>query len=978
MGDSDIKSSLHDIKEVLDTVDNIKSEVYHYWDIEYMKKPSRLPLEEEDIVRSCKTYLFSRLFPSSTTTDFLDREELEVFDRFVRYDVLEGAFQNLWITIKIKPSIYTFPVPWQLEQPHLTNPSKDMQLTVSSVEMVENVFKPVYERAKVNQYFQNVLRGARGSIEAVILVGRFCNNMYLVELIENTCKLEGTRVVYSHGMSDPSLRESNLIMWGAIVKGMDKLSADIRRPRVILDEEFPIQSESKVPEVFVFIEYGDKISRASYIHHQQEQLPHGENNKHIVDWVEQSVLVWDFPTIEVMLIPDHKHDKSIRNLVSLKNNADHRNQFLELTKGDVAYNEYFTFRKGRQGIIMYTHSRDVTGKSTHTPDKESRDQSNLGSCVNGTKHFSGTLVEALLDPRVQTFDTHTNINGCDFTVTQKIITVQEFSTMYLKYLNTFLNDHIHLEIDARNYRFRFCITHVDTDGFRLTDEDIYLIANNVGMISTDLHLNNNTLLILKIEEAPAIHCRESLNGFDVNDQVTYSNFVQVQLTETQCVILLNSFPILGENDNIKNTLHEENWKSIHKRAKSKKVPINVMDIICENLWTYFQSQDHNLMKNCERHQSLHHFYNTKNMQIFKKLLLNYFSTTILDIEKDSEKVNEICVCENENQESCCIVRITTMNLLQFGISPAIDQLASIIQGGILNLCLHQEVHINEIFLMGVFLFCRYRRDYTVLEELLLIKLRNIKRQPSYKSLIRNLTKNTKNIPVTKLDVRKKEVEKYSHSGEHSQDALSRVALKGSISHGRDPRYRLLERFASKTYFVFLGVKRSSRRTIDHTMTYPYSFYNDEDYKDKDYSDFLLGKGGGIHVTCEQSKPPFRVRMGTEVYVIEKDTPLMSMALGREEISTYFTIHNYVEDVQIGIFFHTGEREETVFKVSLGKFGRGLLKLFCIDRTHPSYPIIFKTRISQTGSYKFWVEYGQNERTESFSISENVLLKTNHS
>ncbi|CAO3657496.1 unnamed protein product [Mucor hiemalis] len=585
MGDSDIKSSLHDIEEALDTVDNIKSEIYRDWDINYMKGPSRLPLGEEDIVRSCITYLLSKLFPSSTTTDFLNREELRIFDDFA-YDVLKDSVQNLCTKVieKNEPSIYQIPISLQLKQQRLNNPNlacanlmeslyqqnntldreKDIQsedmhiLTVRPVEVVENVIKPIYERVKVNQYFQDVLRGAGDSIEAVILVGGgFCNYLYLVELIEDICKIEGTRVVCPHVIVYPSRGQSYSIAQGAIVKSMDKISADIRRPKVVLDKEFPIQSESKVLEVEMLIvtcvlyvhilkklEYGDKISRASYNYPQQEQLPHGENIRHIVDWVEQLVLVWDFPTIEVMLIPSHKHDKTIRNLVSLKNNADHRNQFLELTKGDVAYNEYFTFRKGRQGVIMYTHSRDVTGKSTHTPDKDSRDQSNFGSCVNGTKHFSGTLVEAVLHPRVQTFDTHTNINGCDFTVTQKIITVQEFSTMYLKYLNTFLNDHIHLEIDARNYRFRFCITHVDTDGFRLTDEDIYLIANNLGMISTDLHLNNNTLLILKSEEATAVHCRELLNGFDVNDQVTYSNFVQVQLTETQCLILLNSFPIL--------------------------------------------------------------------------------------------------------------------------------------------------------------------------------------------------------------------------------------------------------------------------------------------------------------------------------------------------------------------------------------------------------------------------------------------------
>ncbi|CAO3628313.1 unnamed protein product [Mucor hiemalis] len=837
MGGSKIKSSLHHIKEALNTANNIKGEIYCDWDVNYMKEPSRLPLGMQDIERSCEAYLLSRLFPSSTTTDFLDQKELTDLDRFVR-SVLKKSVQDLCTKAieKNEPSIYQIPISLQLKQQRLDSPNldransmesqyqhskvfveeKDIQsedrcmLIVSPVEVVKNVIKPVYER--VTQYFQNVLRGAGDSIEAVILVGGFCNCVYLVELIQDTCKREGTKVVSFHAMRNPSLRKLYSISQGALVKSMDKISVDIRRPRVVLDEEFSLHIESKVPEVFVFIEYGDNVSRASYIYHQQEQPSSDENIKHMVGWVGQSVLAWDFPTIEVMLIPG----------------------------------------KGKQGIIMYTYSRDVAGESTHAPDKANREQSDFGACVNGTEHFSETLVEAPLHPRVQTCNTHSNINGCEFTVTQKVITVQEFSTMYFKYLNTLLNDHIHLETDARNYRFRFCITYdVDIDGFRLTDEDIYLIANNVGMISKDLHPNDNTLLILRREEATAIHCRELLNGFDLNDQVTYSNFVQVQLTETQCVILLNSFPILGDNNNIKNTLHEEDWKGIHKQVKSKKVTINVMDITCENLWTYFQSQDHNSIKNCERHQSLHHFYNTKNMQIFKKLLLNYFST--------------------------------------FGISPAIDQLASIIQGGILNLCLYQEVHVNNIFVMGAFLFCRHWGDYAVLEELLLMKLRSIKLQPLYNSMVRNLTKN---ISVTKVDVQKKEVEKYGHSDKYKQDTLSRVALKGSIIYASDPRNRLLERFASKTYAVYIGVKTLAGRTINDAFEYGNEFYDGDEIVD--------GIEDAVYVTCEQSKSSFEVTTDTPVNIIEKGTPLMSMALDGEEISTYFTMHECVKDVQIYI------------------------------------------------------------------------------
>ncbi|CAO3657495.1 unnamed protein product [Mucor hiemalis] len=124
------------------------------------------------------------------------------------------------------------------------------------------------------------------------------------------------------------------------------------------------------------------------------------------------------------------------------------------------------------------------------------------------------------------------------------------------------------------------------------------------------------------------------------------------------------------------------------------------------------------------------------------------------------------------------------------------------------------------------------------------------------------------------------------------------------------------------------------------------FYDEEDDKDKDFfSDFFYEGSGSSHITCEQSKPPFRVRMDTKVYVIKKGTPLMSMAFGGEEISTYFTMHNYVEDLQICISLHTEEQDEYGVEESETR----TLKLFYINRTHPSYPIIFKTKVSQTGS-----------------------------
>lgn len=120
---------------------------------------------------------------------------------------------------------------------------------------------------------------------------------------------------------------------------------------------------------------------------------------------------------------------------------------------------------------------------------------------------------------------------------------------------------------------------------------------------------------------------------------------------------------------------------------------------------------------------------------------------------DGEKVHEIYICKSDQEGDCCRVHIAYMDILQFGLIPAINRLVSKIQSSIPNQHLLQELDISNIFVIGTILFCRYQRDYKFLEELFLMSLRKLNLSRLNDLTLHHKIKNTQ---VTKVDGKEKE------------------------------------------------------------------------------------------------------------------------------------------------------------------------------------------------------------------------------
>lgn len=140
------------------------------------------------------------------------------------------------------------------------------------------------------------------------------------------------------------------------------------------------------------------------------------------------------------------------------------------------------------------------------------------------------------------------------------------------------------------------------------------------MISTYIHRCHDKLLVLERAEATAMYCSKLINNVDAED----IGFMQIQLNTNLCLLIMNRAPSFAYKSNDKQV--RESWSGIYKYSKSENFPFDLMDITCENLWKHVQRHQQNLLKRCERHRLSNLFFNSKNMQVFNKLLRVYFST----------------------------------------------------------------------------------------------------------------------------------------------------------------------------------------------------------------------------------------------------------------------------------------------------------------------------------------------------------------
>lgn len=116
--------------------------------------------------------------------------------------------------------------------------------------------KPICDQ--IIHYLRNILKGAVGeSIEFLVLTGGFHFSDYLLELINDTCRTSGTKVLYASRRYKfrSSVRRCNEIIRGAIYKAMDTFIPRADTFKLLLDrKELSMGSiANRTPRVFVFI-----------------------------------------------------------------------------------------------------------------------------------------------------------------------------------------------------------------------------------------------------------------------------------------------------------------------------------------------------------------------------------------------------------------------------------------------------------------------------------------------------------------------------------------------------------------------------------------------------------------------------------------------------------------------------------------------------------------------------------------------------
>ncbi|CAO3653775.1 unnamed protein product [Mucor hiemalis] len=858
-------------------------------------------------------------------------------------------------------------------------PERMSILSISPVEIEKNVMKPICDQ--IVHYLESILKGAVGdSVEALALTGGFHFSDYLVELIKDMCCKSGTKVLLSSGrhIYPPPIQHCNDIIRGAIHKAMDTFIPRADTFKLLLDrKELSMDSiDDRTPKVFVFIDYGCEKTRVSYIYPQPGQLPTYANINHIVGWPGQSALERNLPTMDIILIAGNELNGS-KKTISLKGSKDCIDRLLQKAQIEGRHYEYYTFFKDKHSVIMFTHSIENSKNFTDI------DEDDLRLSENGSSHtltdrkipFSAQLTGSASihhDPLNVTSNNASKFNdNFNFTVTQKRISFQEFSIMYFEYLTSYLYDYFDHKISTEiSHQFQFCVTQDSLQepvGFKLTDENWYTIANKCGTLSTDAHRCHDIWIFLERAQATTMFCREVIKGFDRNQLATHLYILQVQLTDNRCTLLLNRFPFFQEGVNVIGASKGEEWSGIYKYEEPKSIRFNAMDIICNNLWIHVQKYQHTVLQRCGRHQISNRRFNVNKMRVFNNLLFKYMSMANLELT-NSEKVNEICICENGQEGNCCRVRITNIDLLQICIIPVIDRLASEIRTYVSYVHLRQKLRISNVFVMGVFLFCRYQRDYNFLEDLLLMKLGKINALYIDDFGLHSMIEATQ---TTIVNAHSHE-EQNGHNNtlnrnegnEQNQESLALISLNGSVMHGINSRNQLFERVASRTYATFIELTSKMIPSKSRTSGYQRA---DDIFDDK----------SAIYSTCKSSNIPIKVNSNTLIPIILKGSYLTSASPNGEDIDTSFTIESFKEDfiVIVAICALDQNVTGTWNKKELVSESEMLIQ-FKIKHKLPTYPFVVKMRPSQTHSYKFWVEYGQNESTEIISVQETVLLKAN--
>ncbi|CAO3620981.1 unnamed protein product [Mucor hiemalis] len=215
------------------------------------------------------------------------------------------------------------------------------------------------------------------------------------------------------------------------------------------------------------------------------------------------------------------------------------------------------------------------------------------------------------------------------------------------------------------------------------------------------------------------------------------------------------------------------------------------------------------------------------------------------------------------------------------------------------------------------------------------------------------------IQITKVDSQKQKKQNvfsnisYRHNyDKQDQDSLARIALDGSVMYGTNPRNRLFERVASKTYALRIRIVDFKEPQETHV------YYT---------------------TTCNSSNTPIKASSEDMLIpIIRKGLCLRPVSLDGDDIAVSFSLECSAKRCGVNINLVALDHDDqiswgfakNVISGSQYFYSIGML----LYKSSSAHPIVVKVQPSQTQSYKFWVEYGTSEHRETTFIGESILLK----
>ncbi|KAI9268611.1 hypothetical protein EDC94DRAFT_582128 [Helicostylum pulchrum] len=821
LGGSEIKVHYYQMIELIDNSEDILRVKRLTWPDNYVK--NRIPEGGQHIVKKLEELTVKKLFPDHIFE--LDYFDDHFQDRRKEFGKLTGG-TNFRDLLKFsgdeKQEKYSIDIPFRLQirsfnrteltprrtmYPSTSSSSRRSEqasprsadtITILKSDLLNEVYSPVCESIK--EYFDELIREFSNRADALILVGGFRHTTYLLNSIKQLCqRLKLELIIPFHDEKNNSEYRSFETVCGAIFMSMDTSAAQDPVPQIEYDTTNQHLLTNDVCDVLVFIDVGLESTRCFFTELSKDVSKMSmDQMEHITEWPgQESFYNSNFPTLDVILIPEIISSKETDNQTFEK-------QLYNL-EGEQSY---FSFERDEHGINLISHYKSkvqdfIKPVSEYEFEEKlevtSEEMDDLDVQVNNNCYND---IDSFLKyrPLNKNYQMMRYVSKFEFLVKRERITFKEFMTLYLRYLNGFLCTYISKRTKHSKFeRYRYCIVrddHAAPDTCKLSDKELQDVLKYSGIAGDYVH--DYKTLLLNRAEASAIYCRTLISPKTLQNRKNEIYFLQVYMYPRQCILLLNDIPATqdkGSED------VPEDWIGMYKHVKPKSISIDVMDQICNHLWTHLQTytdkQAADMVKKC-RHHKVRGLYNSKNRNVFKSKLHDYLSKAFLDIQ-DSEKTHIIYICNGTHD--CCYISLSNMDLLDFAINPALNNLVSVIQASTQNQDLFRDIQLSNIFLMGEFLVCRDQTSFKFIESRLVSKLKDINFRRLDSLILLGKAKDTQ---VQKVKISTPDLE--------GTCSIAHAVSIGAFHYTLDPRNRLLERYTNRTYALSVSINDSVEPT----------------------------------------------------------------------------------------------------------------------------------------------------------------------